>query len=401
MRNFDAPTLVVVDAYILALLGILLLVSAFQGQREKSLLFTAVGALLSALGLIMSLLRTDPALAGFVVVVSNMILIFAHAMVWAAFRAFSRDRQRPGWMLAGSLGWLALSLLWPLFGESPPLRIAVYSLVCDAYLGLALWEAWRLRRQGAFGVLPAIIVLASQMAFNVYRLLSDHVLPIVGPDQAGFALMMFESILFAVSLSFVILMMVRERAERQYRHAALHDDLTGLPNRRAFFAQAARALARARAQRRGAVLLMCDLDWFKRINDECGHVAGDRVLVTFGDVLRESVRHGDLCARIGGEEFVVLAAGMDLDQGRVLGDRIRRRLGEQSTEFLGRLSVSIGIASAERAGYDLDRLLTRADEALYGAKAAGRDCVMAWAGPAAVRAPSLSPVAGSRGGSLV
>ncbi|WP_269497068.1 GGDEF domain-containing protein [Castellaniella sp. S9] len=388
MRNFDAPTLVVVDAYVLALLGALLLVSAFQGQREQALLYTACGALLSAFGLILSLLRSDPDLAAIVVVISNAVLIFAHAMIWAAFRAFSRQRQRPAWMLAGSLAWVALSL-WPLFQQSSALRIGMYSILCDVYLGLALREAWRLRRQGVAGVLPAVVVLGLQMLFYLYRLLVERVPPILGADQSGFALTMFESILFAVSLSFVILMMVRARAERQYRHAALHDDLTGLSNRRAFFAQATGALAKARARRRDAVLLMCDLDWFKRINDACGHVAGDRVLVVFGDVLRESIRPGDLCARIGGEEFVVLALKADLEQGRTLGERIRGRLGAHSTDTLGRLSVSIGIASAAQADYELDRLLVRADEALYGAKAAGRDCVVAW--PAAAAALGYPP----------
>ncbi|MER1967640.1 GGDEF domain-containing protein [Castellaniella sp. GW247-6E4] len=399
MRNFDAPTLVVVDAYVLALLGALLLVSAFQGQREKALLFTAFGALLSAFGLLLSLLRTDPDLNAFAVAASNAVLILSHAMVWAAFRAFSRHRQRPAWMLAGSLTWIVLSL-WPLFQDSAAVRIGFYSVLCDAYLGLALWEVWRLRRQSAFGVLPALVVLGLQMLFYLYRMVVERVPPILGVDQSGFALTMFESILFAISLSFVILMMVRERAERQFRHAALHDDLTGLHNRRAFFARAAGVLAKTRSRRRDAVVLMCDLDWFKRINDECGHVAGDRVLAMFGDALRELVEPGDLCARIGGEEFVILAPEMDLDQGAALGDRIRGRLAEQSTEVLGCLSVSIGIASAADADYDLDRLLMRADEALYGAKAAGRDCVMAWTGPAERPAVSLSSVAGGGGGRL-
>ncbi|MDN5843304.1 MAG: GGDEF domain-containing protein [Alcaligenaceae bacterium] len=378
MQHFDAPTLVAVDAYVLALLGALLLVSAFQGQRERALLFTSLGCLLAALGLIVSLLRTKPELHAFAVTTSNAILILSHAMVWAAFRAFSRYPQRPAWLLTGGLAWVVLSQ-WPPFLDSVALRIGVYSIVCNGYLALALWEIWQLRRRGKFGVLPAVIVLAVQMLFNVYRLFMERMPPIQGSDQSGFALTMFESILFAISLSFVILMMVRERAERQYRYAALHDDLTGLHNRRAFFAEAAQVLEVARSQRCNAALLMCDLDWFKRVNDEGGHSAGDRALTRVGQVLRESIRSGDLCARIGGEEFVVLALGADLSQGIELADRIRDRLAECSTEAQGRLSISIGIASAAQAAHDLDRLLVRADEALYSAKSAGRDCARIWA----------------------
>lgn len=380
MLNFDVPTLVVVDAYVLALLGILLLVSAFQGRREKALLFTGCGALLSAVGLLVSLLRTDPALNVFAVIVSNAVLLFGHAMVWAAFRAFSRHPQRPAWMVAGSLVWIALGL-WPSFHELTSLRIGVYSLISGAYLGLALREVWRLRSHCMFGVWPATAVLGWQILFYVYRMFTEQSTPIQDADQSGFALMIFESILFAVSLSFVVLMMVRERAERQYRHAALHDDLTGLHNRRAFFDLAGQALARAQARRWDAAVLMCDLDWFKRINDEGGHIAGDRALEMFSDILRKSLRPVDLCARIGGEEFVVLVLRADLEQALALGERIRTNLREQSPPGAGHLSVSVGIASAAQAGYDLDRLLVRADEALYRAKAAGRDRVAAWPGP--------------------
>lgn len=390
MQNFDAPTLVAVDAYVLALLSILLLVSAFQGQRERALLFTALACLLAALGLVVSLLRVQPELHTFAVTASNSILILGHATVWAAFRAFSRDPQRPIWLLAGSLAWIVLCQ-WPPFQDSTALRIAVYSMMCDAYLGLALWEVWRLRGRRMFGVFPAVIVLSLQMLFNVYRLFAERMPPIQGADQSGFALTMFQSILFAVSLSFVILMMVRERAERQYRHAALHDDLTGLHNRRAFFALAPQVLGVARAQQCDAALLMCDLDWFKRINDECGHTAGDRALALVGDVLRASVRSDDVCARIGGEEFVVLAFGADLQQGIELADRIRERLAGYSTEVRGLLSISIGIASAVQAGHDLDRLMVRADEALYGAKSAGRDRAVTW--PPSVSPPTAAQLA--------
>src|SRR5690606_26813207 len=172
------------------------------------LLFTAFGALLTAAALLLGLLRTNPDLTVLVVTLSNAVLLFSHAMIWAAFRAFSRRRQKPGWMVAGSLAWVALAL-WPPFHESAALRIGVSSLICNLYLALALRGIWRLRREGKFGVWPAAIVLGWQILFYFYRMLTERSSPIQDADQAGFALTMFESILFAVCLSFVVLMMVR------------------------------------------------------------------------------------------------------------------------------------------------------------------------------------------------
>jgi diguanylate cyclase (GGDEF)-like protein/PAS domain S-box-containing protein len=144
---------------------------------------------------------------------------------------------------------------------------------------------------------------------------------------------------------------------------AVHtDELTGMANRKAFFAQL------DVAEGRGAVLY-CDLDGFKLVNDNLGHAAGDAVLVQVGARLRQAVRTGDLVARIGGDEFAVLCAGAT----RAEADRLAGRIQEQFAEALvvgGRtvgVGISIGVAEAP------DRLTTdtleAADQALYQAKA--------------------------------
>jgi diguanylate cyclase (GGDEF)-like protein len=111
------------------------------------------------------------------------------------------------------------------------------------------------------------------------------------------------------------------------------------------------------------------------------------------------VRAGDLCARIGGEEFVVLAPNLGPLSALDLADRIRRGLAERASRTTGRLSVSIGIACASVDGHDLDRLLACADRALYEAKASGRDCVRQSAGR--VPAPAARPRAAGAASSSV
>lgn len=388
MLNLDARTLLIVEAFVLFLVGGLMLLAALQGRRDRTLLWMSGALLLGGTGFVVSIAREVPGWRDPVIVLSNMLLITGHACVWAGLRVYVGRPVRGGWLLAGAAAWFALCL-WPWFLAADIARLLVFSLLTIGYLAAAGRTLWPERREDAGSVCPLLIVLIAHGLFYFYRVVSAVRVPgmswLLWPD---FTVTILEGILFAISLSFGVLILVRARAERRYRHAALHDALTRLPNRRALFEQGAAVLQRAHREGRDMALLMCDLDWFKRINDEHGHDAGDRVLALFADVLRARVRVGDLCARIGGEEFVVLAPDLGPLGTQDLADRIRRALAERASGAVGRLSVSIGIACASVDGHDLDRLLASADRALYDAKAAGRDCVRQSAGLAVSGRPS-------------
>ncbi|MYL26117.1 MULTISPECIES: sensor domain-containing diguanylate cyclase [Halomonadaceae] len=169
------------------------------------------------------------------------------------------------------------------------------------------------------------------------------------------------------------------RAERERADAlAREDELTGLNNRRAFFEAAEKLLARARRSDRSLSLVQFDLDWFKRINDEHGHEAGDRLLRHIGQLIGNCVREGDVAARVGGEEFVLLLPDTDQDEARILANRLRQCLSSSSVacrDATVSASASFGVSSLIPADDGVDDLMARADRALYRAKQAGRDCV--------------------------
>lgn len=178
----------------------------------------------------------------------------------------------------------------------------------------------------------------------------------------------------AVALENVLL---HEEAQRR----SLTDPLTGLWNFRHFQTQAARELESAVRFDRPLSLLVLDVDHFKNINDRLGHQAGDEVLRELARRLRESARAPDLVARYGGEEFVVLLPGADTEAARITAERVRLAL--STTEYdLGPefepvvVTTSIGVASYSQHATDVTMLLRFADDALYGAKATGRDRVV-------------------------
>lgn len=162
---------------------------------------------------------------------------------------------------------------------------------------------------------------------------------------------------------------------------ALTDSLTGLYNRRYLEVHLGNLMQRVLQGGRPFVLLVIDIDHFKRVNDSHGHAAGDEVLRELADRLVHSVRNFDLVARIGGEEFVVVMPDAAPEVATAVAERLCRRVASKPftiSQPMGQLGVTVSIGSATARGEDerLDTLLKRADEALYRAKRRGRNQVV-------------------------
>jgi diguanylate cyclase (GGDEF)-like protein len=210
---------------------------------------------------------------------------------------------------------------------------------------------------------------------------------ISGPSAGVQAIVVLLAGLFATALLTALVLVLARSRERalamveektgQLRHQALHDALTGLPNRVLALDRAEQMLARARRQRIPVAALYVDVDGFKDVNDSYGHAAGDQLLRIVASRLRSVVREGDTAARLGGDEFVVLVEGASLDDGpELVAERLVEALREpyDMREEIGRelsLSASVGVAFGLRGS--ADELLRDADIALYAAKGSGRD----------------------------
>ena len=162
----------------------------------------------------------------------------------------------------------------------------------------------------------------------------------------------------------------REIIERQLRNEALHDPLTGLPNRTLFHESVAQAIFEAQQNHGELAVFVLDLDRFKEVNDSLGHVTGDQVLQEAGRRLQEALREGDSIARFGSDEFAVLVPQARRAQVLEVVRRVRAAI-EQPIDLDGlllNLSASIGIAAYPRDGLDVEGLLRCADTAMYVAK---------------------------------
>lgn len=171
------------------------------------------------------------------------------------------------------------------------------------------------------------------------------------------------------------------QAHEQLNKIAITDGLTNLANRRTF--QHAFDVMLNRAQRRSGhlCLILCDIDYFKRINDTYGHPFGDLVLKIIADTLAETVRKVDLVARYGGEEFAIILEDSDENGGREMAERIRKKVEALSLHKDNNtvtMTISSGLAAFPEDGDKKSQLIDHSDQALYHAKASGRNCIKVW-----------------------
>jgi diguanylate cyclase (GGDEF)-like protein len=175
-----------------------------------------------------------------------------------------------------------------------------------------------------------------------------------------------------------VILLQRSLLHQQLRAAARTDAKTGLLNAAAWQREADTEISRVLRGRLPLALLLVDVDHFKQVNDTHGHLAGDRVLASLAEVLRQQVRACDVVGRFGGEEFVVLLPGASTTEAVKIAERLREQVGATVTTAADArvsVTVSIGAAVLGRNGEDLHGLLAAADLALYRAKRAGRDQV--------------------------
>ncbi len=186
-------------------------------------------------------------------------------------------------------------------------------------------------------------------------------------------------LMFVNGIGFLLIMY--ERSYEMLRRSSNLDPLTQINNRRYFMSKAEAYYQRASGEQKSLSFLFIDIDFFKKVNDNYGHLFGDEVLKTIAKVLSENVRPLDLCCRFGGEEFLILAHETNTEQAVIIGNRIREIIQnlvfEENHEF--KCTVSVGIYSGvPNDKQNIQHFIDNADQALYKAKKSGRNCVVSF-----------------------
>ena len=366
------------------------------------------------------ILSTDPrrrTLVGMALLALTLMAASAAVMLLVAHSSTAVDQTALQWWAALSVGGLVVMTAFIRSGETARLRdpsltipqmvwtitsgAVAYVLAGDAR-GLVLSVLAMILFFGTFGLTVAEVIgigvyalLAFASAIGVSSRFNANA---SGYLDIAYALMVLILLSGCIALNLRI-QRIRAKLQQQRealaqalevnRELATRDELTGLINRRAMLDLM--ALEHSRSLRSGRPLLLAqlDIDHFKPINDQHGHATGDRALQAFAGTVRASVRDTDVLARWGGEEFVLMLTDTSADQARGLLERIRQAV--QALEIAHsagslQLTVSIGLAQ-HLPGDTVEHTLERADQALYRAKALGRNRVVV--APAAHRTVSV------------
>ena len=377
--QLDVHTMFVVTIAVTVILGCLLIYAWYQHRKIPALAWWGCAHMVASAGV--WLVSRQGVLSDFwSIEAANALLFVAAGMTWTGARLFDGNRVSLVGTFGGAAAWLLASQIWN-FMSTPHGPIVFSSMMIALYTFGAAIEFWRGRDENLLSRLPLIVLLSMHGVIYFARVPLALLMP-GGKSEAFFSNAWFgviglESLLYMIATAFVLLAMAKERTEMEHKVAASIDSLTGIANRRAFLETAVRALKQRTRTPQPVSALLFDLDRFKSINDQYGHAVGDRVLRAFADVAAVELRSTDLLGRLGGEEFGAVLFGAEASSAAATAERIRQAFAATAPGNVdGQLgvSVSIGIASVSaNEATDIETLLTRADEALYVAKARGRN----------------------------
>lgn len=375
----DIPTLFVVSICITALLGLVLVVLWIQDRATRALGWWAIAYLIGGFAVMLWLLQ--PMFQGsWPNDLASALLFAACGMIWSGARMFHGRRVRPVVMLAGAVAWLTASQI-AVVASWDSARIVLPSLIITGYVVLTAIELNRERRNPEATRLRAIVMPALHGAIFLSPIFTNYLIPhsAHGTNDGFFALFALLTLLYVIGTACIVVVMAKDNSLQLHKTAAVTDPLTGLLNRRGFF-DYAQTLIEARFRKRGPIsVLMFDLDNFKSINDRFGHDIGDEALRVFAATVSARMRSEDIIGRLGGEEFAaVLPSGMD--SAIAVANRVRLAFEAAGRTIAGQhvgATVSVGAAGWTMSSGTIQAMLARADAALYRAKFAGRNRVIA------------------------
>ncbi|RZT10744.1 diguanylate cyclase (GGDEF) domain-containing protein [Duganella sp. CF402] len=373
----NTDTLLLVQICVTLLTTALLVASACYADSPPEQRWWAAGNVAASAGMVMCNVDSLPLVVHSIL--GYGVIAFGIGLVLRGLRVYCASTL--SWTAIGIITGIALVVASYYTLAAPSLRarlcfsgfyFAILNWICAA--AIARRRTWRVS-----GIAVAGFVLLGVALF----LRGTHLLYADSADNANSMVIALSALvvpLAQVAIAFGLIFMVMWRYAERLRRLSTLDALTGALNRAGLEMQGKRTGLRAQRGGRSLAVIMIDVDFFKVINDTYGHPVGDEVLRHLARLVRLELRPNDLLARFGGEEFVLVLDGVDRAAALKVAERLRARIEYEMVE-MDQLSVrytaSMGVVCSDQHDYDLIRLISAGDAAMYEAKRGGRNRVVA------------------------
>lgn len=386
MGLLDIRTMMVMTALLTLLLSGLLLLASLHAGNIRGIRHWALAELGIAFGLGLAYTQLHPPGNPWVIVLGATLIITGMNLQLLGIQAF-RGWRVDGRMMAFSVAVVFAGSVWfSVLHHDVANRAIINSLIMglvNAASARALLRRVEPPLRAAFRFTAATFALVSLLSFvrAIYlAFFLDADYGLYSPIPINPVSFFFSSV-FQLLLTFGFMLMMHSRIAAELQRLAARDSLTGVMNRRSLEDQFEHL--RALYARNGGVIsvLMIDIDCFKQVNDEHGHLAGDTVLRALAELGASLIRKQDYFARYGGEEFCILLPDTMEKEAAQLAERLRQAVKGCPIELDGAsytATVSVGLADSMTVGLDFSALVAAADQALYRAKDAGRNRVVAF-----------------------
>lgn len=381
MLTIDAGTLALVLIPIAAISSWAMVAACYSHKiyagpgywAGASILITCSASLFYLQGLLPPIVTEVPA--------RTLAVLAACCLSFGMYRFFSLRPKRRAYAAAIAVA-VVLFLYFTVREDDPVKRMTVFSII----YGIIFFDVACItfsnspkRLTGVFYVTSSVFLIIA-----IFYMVQGASIPFLSEitlqrfSQSISSVTLLVSICGIVGWTTGLIMMASARLEIDLQDQATHDPLTGIGNRRKFFDESKMALAMARRYKRPFSILLFDIDYFKKVNDTFGHKTGDDVLKAISVMCQRQARLGDIVARMGGEEFIMMLPETSYDQAILVAERLRKEISGITLKVDGapvRVTCSFGVTEYNEGDDDIDEIVGRADKALYRAKEEGRNRV--------------------------
>ncbi|MFT4099738.1 MAG: GGDEF domain-containing protein [Burkholderiaceae bacterium] len=372
--NLDQQTLFIVNALLLVVFAVAFAFAGVVQKDRRYWSYLVASNLCFAIAFVLFSRRIGGAAE--VLLLPNALLVIGLGLRWRAIRTFFGHRSSSTWFIVLSLVMVQALVLSERFGND--LVFGSTNALIAAQIIVIIIAIAREREPlpSRWGLILAYGAVAASSALRAIQ--GWFLEPKMGsllPADIFLDINLIAAVVHIAASGAFSLSIAYERSVAKLRETALRDPLTGLYNR--WSIEALPRIDKRRGTREIATLVLVDIDHFKNVNDSHGHAAGDAAIQHCADLIRRTFRDDDgFIARIGGEEFIVLLPGRNLDDTRELCENLRAAVEAEPLRFQGKrieLTISIGVSHGAMDADSFPRLLELADKCLYRAKARGRN----------------------------